>query len=121
MAKHIETGKAGEALAAAWLKAAGFQVLHVNWRYSHYEIDIIASRGNILHFIEVKTRNSLAFGYPEEDVSKKKLRNLMEAAEEFLFQHDDWNWIQYDVLSIIKLKNQPVEFFLIEDVYDGEP
>ena len=45
----------------------------------------------------------------------------MEAAEEFLFQHDDWNWIQYDVLSIIKLKNQPVEFFLIEDVYDGEP
>ena len=121
MAKHLDTGRLGEELAAEWLLAQGFVIMHKNWKHSYFELDVIASKDNILHFIEVKTRNSLAFGYPEEDVSKKKLRNLMEAAEEFLFQHDDWNWIQYDVLSIIKLKNQPVEFFLIEDVYDGEP
>lgn len=121
MARHNETGKKGEELAAAWLKDKGYKVLHVNWRHSHYEIDIIAAYDNILHFIEVKTRNSLAFGHPEEDVSKKKFSSLMNAAEEFLFQYPGWKKVQYDVLSITKLKDHPVEYFFIEDVYCNEP
>jgi putative endonuclease len=119
MARHNETGKKGELQAATWLKEQNYDVLYVNWRHSHYEIDIIASRYNVLHFIEVKTRNSIAFGYPEEDVSKKKLDSLMNAAEEFLIQNPGWKRIQYDVLSITKRKDHPLEFFLIEDVYDG--
>ena len=119
MARHNETGKKGELLAATWLKEHNYEILNVNWRHSHYEIDIIASRNGILHVIEVKTRSSIAFGYPEEDVSKKKLGSLMNAAEEFLIQHPGWKRIQYDVLSITKRKDQPLEFFLIEDVYDG--
>lgn len=119
MAGHNETGKTGELLAAAWLKENQYNILYVNWRYSHYEIDIIASRNDILHFIEVKTRSSIAFGYPEESVSKKKFGSLMNAAEEFLAKYPEWTRIQYDVLSITKLKDQPVEYFLIEDVYDS--
>jgi putative endonuclease len=120
MARHNETGKQGELLAATWLKEHNYEVLYVNWRHSHYEIDIIASRNGILHFIEVKTRSSIAFGYPEEDVSKKKLGSLMNAGEEFLIQNPDWKRIQYDVLSITQLKNQPLEYFLIEDVYASD-
>ena len=119
MARHNETGKKGELLAATWLKHHHYDVLYVNWRHSHYEIDIIASRNDVLHFIEVKTRRSLAFGHPEDDVSKKKLSNLMNAAGEFLIQHPDWKRIQYDILSITKQKDHPMEFFLIEDVYDA--
>jgi putative endonuclease len=119
MARHNETGKKGELLAATWLKEHGYDILYINWRYSYYEIDIIASRNEILHFIEVKTRNSITFGHPEESVSKKKFSSLMNAAEEFMFRHSGWKRIQYDVLSITKLKDHPVEYFLIEDMYYG--
>src|SRR5687767_2191339 len=103
MARHLDTGKMGESVGAEWLKARGFDILFMNWRYSYYEIDIIACRKNILHFIEVKTRTTITFGYPEDDVSKKKLDSVMNAAEEFLTQHDHWKRIQYDILSITKL------------------
>jgi putative endonuclease len=117
MAKHNATGKKGEQLAATWLMEQGYHILHINWRHSHYEIDIVATRNDILHFIEVKTRNTMTFGYPEESVSKKKFNSLMSGAEEYLFQYPNWKRVQYDVLSITKLKDKPVEYFLIEDVY----
>ena len=117
MARHNARGKKGELLAASYLKELGFIILHVNWRHSHYEIDIIAAHDERLHIVEVKTRYTTTFGYPEEGVSKKKFKNLMNGVEEFLFQHPEWKNIQYDILSITCLKNKPVEFYLIEDVY----
>ena len=117
MARHNELGKQGEALAAAYLKEQGFTLLHCNWRYRHYEIDIIALKENVLHFIEVKSRASKTFGLPEESVTKKKFQSLLQAADEFLFQHPEYRHVQYDILSIIISKTCAPEFFLIEDVY----
>lgn len=117
MASHNNLGKEGEELAAAWLRGQGYKILHANWRHSRYEVDIIASIKNILHFIEVKTRSSKAFGYPEESVGKKKMQNLMNAADEFLNQFPEWKRIQFDVLSISLKKEGMHEYFLIEDVY----
>ena len=56
MALHHQTGKTGEALAAVYLLEKGFRIIHQNWRHSHWEVDIIAQKDHILHFIEVKTR-----------------------------------------------------------------
>jgi len=117
MAHHNETGKKGEQLAATWLQQRGYLILHINWRYTHCEIDIIASLNDTLHFIEVKTRQTETFGYPEESVSRKKMISLMNGAAEFLFQHPEWKKVQYDILAITQLKNQPTKYFLIEDVY----
>ena len=50
-------------------------------------------------------------------MSKKKIQNLMNAAEEFLYQHPEWKRIQYDVLSISLKEDGKHEYFLIEDVY----
>jgi len=116
MAKHNNLGKEGEELAVIWFADHGYEILHCNWRYSYYEVDIIASRKNILHFIEVKTRSSNAFGYPEASVTKKKIQNLMNAAEEFLVQYPEWKRIQFNVLSILLKKDGAHEYFLIEDV-----
>ncbi|MBN8787306.1 MAG: YraN family protein [Terrimonas sp.] len=116
MANHNNTGKKGELLAADYLKDNGFIILHTNWRYSHYEIDIIASRDNTLHFVEVKARRSIKFGLPEESVSNKKLQNLVNAAEEYLYQYPEWKRVQFDVLAIT-LSRQAAEYFFIEDVY----
>ncbi len=117
MAEHNKTGSFGEGLAAAYLQQNGFELLHQNWRHGHWEVDIIATKNNVLHFTEVKTRRTKKFGHPEESVSKKKIQNLINASEEYLHQHPQWQRIQFNILSITILKNQPAEYFLIEDVY----
>ena len=116
MAHHHSTGVLGEKMAIGWLVNKGFKILHQNWRHGHWEVDIIASKDNVLHFIEIKTRRSRKFGFPEEDVTKKKVINLMNASEEFVLQNPDWKQIQFDILSITLLKNEPVEYFFIEDI-----
>jgi putative endonuclease len=117
MAQHNLTGNRGEALAVTHLTEKGYKMLHQNWRHSHWEVDIIAERNGILHFVEVKTRQTRKFGHPEESVGKKKMQNLISAAEEYLYQQPQWKRIQFDILSITILKDEPVEYFLIEDVY----
>lgn len=117
MANHNKTGKQGELLAVDYLKAKGFSMLHTNWRYSHYEIDIIASYEEVLHFVEVKARRTAKFGLPEESVSNKKLQNLINAAEEFLYQYPQWKRVQFDVLAITINTTDNIEYFFIEDVY----
>ena len=117
MAHHNYTGLLGEKMAIEYLLKKGFSILHQNWRHSHWEVDVIASLNNTLHFIEVKTRRTQKFGYPEDDVSKKKIENLINASEEYQFLNPEWKLIQFDVLSISILKNKPVEYFFIEDVY----
>lgn len=116
MAIHNELGKTGEAHAADWLTTKGYTILHRNWRYSHYEIDIIAQKGKKTHFIEVKSRSTAAYGYPEEAVTKKKFKHLQRAADEYLHQHPNIKWIQYDILSIIVNKKETT-YFLLEDVF----
>ncbi len=112
MAHHNETGNIGEEMAAKYLINKGYTILHRNWRHLHWETDIIAEKNSRLHFIEVKTRRTKKFGHPEEDVSKKKIENLIGAAEEFLLQYSSWKLIQFDILSINIEKNKQPQFFL---------
>ena len=117
MARHIYTGKTGEALGVVWLFGNGFTLKEQNWRHSHWEVDAIAVRDNVLHFIEIKTRRTKKFGLPEEKVGNKKIQNLINAAEAYLYKNSQWQRIQFNILSILIMKDQPVEYFLIEDVY----
>lgn len=117
MAQHNLTGTAGEKMAAVYLTGHGFSIICQNWRHRHWEIDLIASKDNVLHFIEVKTRSNTKYGYPEDGVSKKKLKFLIQASEEYMILNPGWKRIQFDILSILIGKNQPAEYFLIPDVY----
>ena len=117
MATHNDTGKLGEELAAEYFESLGYTILHKNWRHKNKEVDIIASHNGILHFIEVKTVTTLKYGHPEEKVDAKKIRFLIDASEEFLYQFPQWQRIQFDVLSITMIKVEEIKYFLIEDVY----
>ena len=117
MALHIDFGKLGEQLAEDFLINKGYTILHRNWRYSHYEIDIVALKNDLPHFVEVKTRSSKQFGEPEESVNKKKIRSLLQAADEFLFQHPQYKNFHIDILSITIHSQQEPKYFFIEDVY----
>lgn len=117
MADHNELGKYGEQLGAEYLTANEFTILQLNWKYSYYEIDIIASKNRVLHFIEIKTRKSTRFGFPEESAGRKKMEKINKAANNYMAKHPNWNRVQYDVLSISFSENGHPEFLLIEDVY----
>ena len=117
MAEHNKFGKDGEDMATQWLQEKGYEILHRNWRHSHYEIDIIATKNNWLHIVEVKCRNASPFGYPEDSVTKKKFKHLQRAADQFIFLNPGYKWIQYNILSIILHKDGEAEFFLLEDVF----
>lgn len=117
MAEHNQLGKDAEQLAADWLIEKDYEILHRNWRYKYYEIDIIAVKDKMLHFVEVKARQSNQFGNPEDSVTKKKFKFLQRAADEFLYQNPGHKMIQYDILAITFFKSKEPEYFLIEDVY----
>jgi putative endonuclease len=117
MAQHNDTGKIGEELAEAFLIEKDFVILHRNWRHSRYEIDIIAIKNDIPHFVEVKLRSSWQYGTPEESVNKKKIRCLLQAADEFLYHHPEYKNFSLDILSITTHPEKETEYFFIEDVY----
>ncbi len=117
MNNNKNTGDKGEEMAAQFLVKIGFTIVERNWRFKHWEVDIIAGKGNRLHFFEIKTRRSDKYGKPEESISKEKMNNLKNAAEEYQYRHPEWKYIQFDAVAITLLYNQPAEFFLIEDIY----
>ncbi|MEX6691209.1 YraN family protein [Danxiaibacter flavus] len=111
------TGNKGEQMAAAYLHENGYEILELNWRYGHWEVDIIAAKGRMLYFFEIKTRTSDRFGYPEESISKKKMQNLRNAAEQYQELYPDWKYLQFNVLAITMQSGKAVEYFMLEDVY----
>lgn len=103
-------------MAEQYLAGLGYTIIERNWRSGHHEIDIIAAKNGVLHFIEVKTRRSNKFGFPEESVDRRKLRCLIFAGDNYLQQHPHWKRIQFDIVSITFNGKAP-EYFFIEDVY----
>ena len=117
MLSKAEVGKGGESLAAQWLLDRGFTILKRNFRHGRYELDIIAGRDSVLHFIEVKCRRSTAFGHPEEGVSRKKLEHILQGGAGWLAKWPGHRRVQYDVLAITLKHPSAPEYILFEDVY----
>jgi len=118
METNREKGNIGESLAADYLQDKGYVILHRNWRRGHWELDLIAEKEGLLHFIEVKTRTGKIFGFPEERVNKDKIRTLMRAASAYLETYPERKRFQIDILSINLHQKKKPEFLLIEDIYD---
>ena len=94
-------GKWGEEKAAEYLEKCGYSILARNARTSYGEIDIVASKGSLSVFVEVKTRRNRTFGYPEESVTASKQEHMIHSAQAYLMAHPemDGEW-QIDVMSI---------------------
>lgn len=111
------TGERAEDAAALWLRLRGYTILERNWRSKHWEIDIIASKGEKLHIIEVKSRSTVVFGYPEAAINSKKLLSLKNGVEEYLNLFPKWKEMQIDVLTVVWQNGVAEDFLMIEDVY----
>lgn len=74
-------GKYGEDLAVVFLSKLGYKIIERNFRIRGGEIDIVAQDGNVLVYVEVKTRSSHAFGLPEESVTYHKIKFIERASK----------------------------------------
>lgn len=95
-----QTGQAGEQVAAEWLHANGFELLHRNWRSGRYELDIIARRRGVVHFVEVKTRRAGSLTSPEEAVTPAKCAALMRAAQAYVAEYGIEEELQFDLIAV---------------------
>jgi putative endonuclease len=109
-------GMQGEALAKAHCEQLGYEIMEENYRFGRHEIDLIALDGSLLIFIEVKTRSSTKYGYPEEAVSDAKIASIKTAAEEYMYQLSYEKEIRFDIISII-LQNGNIELEHIKDAF----
>lgn len=104
ISKNLHTttliGNRGEALAAEWLASHGFEILHRNWRHWRDELDIVARRGEVLHFVEVKTRKKHGLTSPEKAVDREKSRTMLQAVGHYLEQNPFDGELQFDLIAV---------------------
>ena len=90
---RMDLGQRGEAAARDFLEREGYTILDTNYRCPWGEVDIIASEGDMLVFVEVRARRGSAMGSPEESVTPAKGRRLIMTAQHYLQSHPsplDW-------------------------------
>lgn len=117
-----EVGRWGEEIASAYLKRKGYIIIDRNFYTPEGEIDLIASLEEngerVLIFVEVKTRTSEKYGYPEEAFTQKKWDHILKAIDRYLLNHPDFKdpW-QVDVIAIQRLnKDAPLDIEHFENV-----
>lgn len=94
-------GKLGENAAIDYLKKKNYRIMERSFRFLKGEIDIIAYDQKTLVFIEVKTRKSKNFGFPEESVTRSKQQQIRKIAQGFLSKnHLEDVECRFDVLSL---------------------
>ena len=95
-------GKSGEEKAAGFLEKKGYAILVKNYRCKVGEIDIIARDGEMLVFIEVKTRSGLDYGFPAEAVTPRKQRQICRTAQWYLAEQQLFGVpARFDVIAVL--------------------
>jgi len=94
-------GLEGERAAEVVLERAGLTVLERRFRVKIGEIDLIAQRGPLLVFVEVKTRRGLGYGLPAQAVTPDKQRRIARVAAVYLQRR---RWVsrpcRFDVIQV---------------------
>jgi len=93
-------GLEGEAVARRFLKDLGFRIVEENFNCPLGEIDLIVEDGDILVFVEVKTRRSTRFGTPAEAVHARKQRQILRVAEAYMRERRFRGPCRVDVVAV---------------------
>ena len=117
MAEHNDLGKWGEDLAAGYLQRKGYVILERDWKSGHRDLDIIALDGDVVVFVEVKTRRNRQFGDPVDAVGYQKIRNLQQAANHYVkYRHINRD-IRFDIVCVTGTSDSEADIEHIEDAF----
>ena len=101
-------GDLGEKAAEELLAGQGYRIVARKHRCPRGEVDLVAERGDLLVFVEVRTRATAAFGGPEETVGAGKQQRLVRAARDFLAR---WRGpprdLRFDVIAVVDAPDGP--------------
>lgn len=92
-------GAWGEETAAAWLENNGCEVTARNVRTPYGEIDVVANRNGVVHFVEVKTLTTSKSFFPEHQITARKREHMLNAAAHYAAEHAIDRW-QVDVIAV---------------------
>lgn len=116
MAAHNELGKWGEDLAADYLQRKGYTIIERDWKSGRRDLDIVAKNGNVIVFVEVKTRRNSLYGQPEEAVDYRKLQSLQQAINHYIkFRHIRQE-VRFDIISVVGTIGSEPDIQHIQDV-----
>jgi len=115
MAKHIDTGRESESIAAQYLVSKGYRILKTNYRYRNKEIDIIAQFNKLLVIVEVKTAVHRGEDLPGDLVNLKKQQYLIRAAEAYIISNKIDSEVRFDVIFVYRNDGNRIEH--IEDAF----
>ena len=94
-------GIEGEERAATWLRERGYRILDRNVRSGGVEIDLVAARGGVVAFVEVKTRRTRSHGSPELAVDARKRARLVRGAAAWLHERRRRaRTVRFDVIAV---------------------
>ena len=102
-------GRAGEELAAEYLRKEGFFIAARNYRSQRGEIDIIAESRNLILFVEVKLRSADAGYFPREAVTKTKQKRILHAANNYIYRSKNHTQPRFDIIEIIMNERQDLK------------
>jgi putative endonuclease len=118
MARNHALGRRCEDLAVAALSGAGWHILHRNFRAGPREIDLIARRGNVVAFVEVKGRSSAAHHHPLEAINPLKRRDLARAARQWIADFGQaGESYRFDAVSVLRPDSSAPEVEHLEDAW----
>lgn len=95
-----DKGIRGENLAVKFLKKQGYKIVARNWRNPFGEVDIIASFGDVLAFVEVKARTGDLFGTPSEAVGRARMERYVKAAAFYFADREIDCVVRFDVIEV---------------------
>jgi putative endonuclease len=112
MPSTLERGSEAEALVAAHLRARGFAILAHNARVGRLEIDLIARRGSLLVFCEVRSRATRAFVDPIFTITHAKVRRVRSAARAWLaFRRLRYEEVRFDAASVVLQPDPEITYY----------
>ena len=114
-----DLGRRGEEEAARFLEREGWRVVGRNVRVGRCEVDLIVTRGDVLAFVEVKSRRGVEFGDPLAAISYKKQQCVSRAAAGWLRDRKGGAGmeIRFDAVGVVWPRDGPPRVFHVPDAW----
>ena len=114
MFSTTELGQEAELLVSNKLISDGYMIISRNWRTKYCEIDIIATKSDVIYFVEVKYRKNSEWGDGFDAITQKKLKQMRFAAEIWLSAND---WPGDALLQAAAVAGDPPQIIEMSEVY----